>query len=65
MSKISFLQTQLETAQLKQIDPTTLVSNLLLYFIGTTIDVFNSYASLHNLRMSIYSVFNFFTSYCN
>ena len=49
----------LKTAQLKQID--LVVSNLLLYFIGTTIDVFNSYASLYNLTMSIYSVFNFFT----
>ena len=27
-----------KTAQLKQIDPITLVSNLLLYFIGTTIE---------------------------
>ena len=49
------------TAQLKQMDPITLVSNLLLYFIGTTIDVFTSYASLYNLTMSNYPVFNFFT----
>ena len=57
MSKIFPLN--LKTAQLKQIDPITLVSNLLLYFIGTTIDVFTSYASLYNLIMSNYSVFNF------
>lgn len=37
----------------------TLLSNLLLYFIGTTIDVFTSYATLYNLTMSNYSVFNF------
>ena len=30
----------LKIAQLKQIDSITLVSNFLLYFIGTTIDVF-------------------------
>ena len=35
-----------KTAQLKQVDPINLVSNLLLYFIGTTIDVFTRYASL-------------------
>ena len=57
MSKI--FPPNLKTAQLKQIDPITLVSNLLLYFIGTTIDVFTSYASLYNLIMSNYSVFNF------
>ena len=38
--------------QLKQIDPITLVSSLLPYFIGTTIDVFTSYASLYNPTMS-------------
>ena len=48
----------LKTAQLKQIDSITLVSNLLLYFIGATINVFTSYASLYNLTMSNY--FNFF-----
>ena len=57
MSKI--FPPNLKTAQLKQIDPITLVSNLLLYFIGTTIDVFTSYASFYNLIMSNYSVFNF------
>lgn len=57
MSKI--FPPNLKTAQLKQIDPITLVSNLLLYFIGTTIDVFTGYASLYNLIMSNYSVFNF------
>ena len=32
-----------KTAQLKQIDPITSVSNFLLYFMGTTIEyVFNS-----------------------
>ena len=41
-----------KAAQLKQIDPTILVSNFLLYFIGTTIDVFTSYASLYSLTMS-------------
>ena len=50
-----------KTAQLTQTDPITLVSNLLLYFNGTTIDVITSYASLYNLTMSNYSVFNFFT----
>ena len=50
-----------KTAQLKQIDPVTLVSNFLLYFIGTTIDVFTSYDSLYNLTMSNYSVLHFFT----
>ena len=41
------------TVQLKQIDPITLVSNLLLYFTGTAIDAFTSqYASLYNLTMS-------------
>ena len=50
-----------KTAQLKKIDPVTLVSNLLLYFIGTTIDVFTSYDSLYNLTMSNYSVLHFFT----
>ena len=57
MSKI--FPPNLKTAQLKQIHPITLVSNLLLYFIGTTIDVFTSYASLYNLIMSNYSTFNF------
>lgn len=58
MSKI--FPPNLKTAQLKQIDPITLVSNLLLYFIGTTIDVFTIHdASLYNLIMSNYSVFNF------
>ena len=56
MSKI--FPPNLKTAPLKQIDSITLVSNLLLYFIGTTIDVFASYASLYNLTMSNY--FNFF-----
>ena len=41
MSKI--FPPNLKTAQLKQIYSITLVSNLLLYFIGTTIDVFTSY----------------------
>ena len=44
MSKI--FPPNLKTAQLKQRDPITLVSRLPLYFIGTTIDVFTSYASL-------------------
>lgn len=39
----------------------TLLSNLLLYFIGTTIDVFTSYATLYNLIMLNYSVLIFFT----
>ena len=56
MSKI--FPPNLKTAQLKQIDSITLVSNLLLYFIGATIDVFTSYASLYNLTMSNY--FSFF-----
>lgn len=51
MSKI--FRPNSKTAQLKQYDPITLVSNLLLYFI----DVFSSYASLYNLTMSNYSVF--------
>ena len=38
-----------KTAQLKQIIPITLVSNLLLYFIGTNIDAFAAYAFLYNL----------------
>ena len=59
MSKI-FPQNS-KTAQLKQIDPVTLVSNFLLYFIGTTIDVFTSYDSLYNLTMSNYSGLHFFT----
>ena len=37
-----------KTTQLKQVDPITLVSNLLLYFIGTTTDIFTSYASYEN-----------------
>ena len=45
MSKI--LPPNSKTAQLKQIDPITLVSSLLLYFIGTTIDVFTSSVSLY------------------
>ena len=49
----------LKTAQLKQIDSIALVSNLLLYFIGTTIDVFISYVSIYNLTMSNYFSFLF------
>ena len=45
----------------RQIVPITLVSNLLLYFISTNIDVFAAYAFLYNLAMSNYSGFNFFT----
>ena len=39
----------------------TLLSNLLLHFIGTTIDVFTSYATLYNIIMLNYSVLIFFT----
>ena len=59
MSKI--FPPNLKTAPLQQIDSITLVSNLLLYFIGTTINVFTSYASLYNLIMSNY--FNFFKNF--
>ena len=57
MSKI--FPPNLKTAQLKQIDSIALVSNLLLYFIGTTIDVFISYVSIYNLTMSNYFSFLF------
>ena len=49
-----------KTAQLKQIDPVTLVCNFLLYFIGTTIYVLTSML-LFILTMSNYSVFYFLT----
>ena len=45
----------------RQIVPITLVSDLLLYFISTNIDVFAAYAFLYNLAVSNYSGFNFFT----
>ena len=60
MSKI--FPPNLKTALLKQVDSITLVSNLLLHFIGATVDVFTSYASLYNLTMSNYFSFFFFFS---
>ena len=37
----------------------TIKTNWSNYFIGITIDVFTSYASLYNLTMFNYSIFNF------
>ena len=50
-----------KTAQLKQMDPVTLVINLLLYFIGTTIDVFTGYASLCLTIQFLISLLNIVT----